>query len=129
MVESACFVANKYSVADLQALTGQSLVLLQGLVADLAWWKLKQRRGGSSGTQVEISQGDTLAWKMLDDLREGKRLFGLQDQMNAGNPEVYFTNIGDLQLLNLTTLQAGRFFGQRADEAKTAGPSNPAVNQ
>jgi hypothetical protein len=131
-VESACFVADRYSAADLVAVQNSAQVgasLLRGLVADLAWWKLKQRRAAATGIKAEASEGDLLAFKMLDDLREGRAIFGLQEKGDAGLVDTNYVDIGQLQLNNFTTEQAGRFFGQRADEARTFTSGSPAVDQ
>lgn len=123
MVESAAFVADRYTAADLNAVLTSNQVgasLLRGLVADLAWWRIKQRRAAATGVKLEVSEGDALAFKFLDDLREGTAIFGLQEKGDAGNPQTDFMTLGQFQTDQLSTGQAERFFGQRADVARTA---------
>jgi hypothetical protein len=109
-LESACIVGNKYKIADLQALTGMSAANLQGLVADLAFWKLRCRR------YPDASMTDAAKWafEKLERLRKGEAIFGLQDQASAGDPDTLFMQQADYDTLGLTTDQASRFFGLRA---------------
>lgn len=113
-IEAACLVADKYSVADLQALTGMSLARLQGLCADLAIWKLMQRRL----PQVQITEGYRAAQETLERLRLGERIFGLQEQADAGTPNTVIDTQSVIDTLNLSTTLSSRFWGNRAKEKK-----------
>jgi hypothetical protein len=110
-IEAACLVAGKYAVADLQALTGMSLANLQGLCATLAFWKLVCRRY----PKAEMPDDVKWAFEKLERLRSGERIFGLQDQIDAGTEVIEQETLPDIFERNLTTTQASRFFGQRAD--------------
>jgi hypothetical protein len=114
-IESACLVAGKYSVQDLQSLTGMALASLQGLCADLAFWKLVCRRY----PKQEMPDAIKWAFEKLERLRSGERIFGLEDQIEAGTPYVQPDTFADIQTRDLTTFQASRFFGRRANVART----------
>lgn len=110
-VEAVCFVGQRYSPADLQTLQGASKAFLAGLVADIAYWTLQCRRKADT----EIPQKAQVAYKMLDALSEGKAIFGIQEVAEAGLPLEEVVNRQDIQNRNFATLQAQRFFGDRAN--------------
>lgn len=113
-VEAACLVAGKYTPTDLNALTGMSQSLLQGLVADLAFWFLMVRRyPGSQPT--EAYKG---AMEKLERLRLSERIFGLTEVADAGLPVTTFTTQTDIDTLNLNTTISRRFFGVRGKERR-----------
>jgi phage gp36-like protein len=79
-VESACMVGSRYEPADLQALAGNGRALLVGLVCDLAYGYLRQRRG------LPDPHGEAygIALKTLDELSEGKKIFPFAQSEQAG---------------------------------------------
>lgn len=110
LVESACFVKEIYQPSDLQGLQGNGAQFLARLVADLAMWDLECRRNPSS----ELSDKVKLAMALLNDLREGTKIFGTLAAAQAGLPEDDFLQQQDVENANLSTWQAKRLFGQRA---------------
>ncbi len=117
-VESACFRGGRYvinlaatpPINDLAALTGASANLLQKLVADIAFGFLFERRPNPG---VEPPLAYQLAIKKLDDLGEGKYIFGLVENMTAGRQQHYVENVCDQMGRNTVTQQAHRYFGRR----------------
>lgn len=114
-VESACFVAKKYSAADLAALDGNAAALLRKIVADLAFWEMAKRR---HPTRQDVTEAYRSSKEFLDRLRLGERIFGLEDQADAGNPESQFKTQNDINTLNLSTTISRRFWGVRSKERR-----------
>ena len=124
MIESACLKGNKYSVQDLQGLSGASKYMLSDLCCELAWWKLVMRRM----SRRELPPETLWALSVLDDLESGKKVFGLQEQADAGNPSNGIMTSSDWDYLNLASNQARRYFGSRAREragGQGSGCSDP----
>ncbi len=119
-VEMACFVGNKYVATDLQALTGMSLAVLVGLVCDLATWRLMQRRYPN----LQITEQYRAANEMLQALRDGARIFSLSSQAAAGLPQNQFITQQTINMVDLSTTQARRFYGRRSKERIGRGTSN-----
>lgn len=82
MVEAACFEGRRYDSDDLTTLDGNSQALLRGLVADLGMWLLWNRRPDRGSV---IPPQVTSSMEMLEQLRQGKRIFSLQEQATAGS--------------------------------------------
>lgn len=114
VIESACFVGERYSPDDLNALTGQSAAMLRGLCAELAFWYLRVRRN----PQSEMSQATAEALETIERLKGGDRVFGLVENQEAGLPETDFVTQAQIDTLNLSTTIARRFFGERAKERR-----------
>ncbi len=87
-VESACYVGNRYTSADLTALTGSSAALLKRLVADISFAFLRQRRGYDL-EQFPLVQE---SFNMLDRLRLGERVFDIAAVKDAGNASATTTS-------------------------------------
>ncbi len=104
-VEAACLVSGRYTPSDLNALNGSTQALLQKLTADLAFWRITQRRwpdanpSGVAGAQAALD--------LLERLRLGERIFGLQEVADAGLP-----GASDFEH-DRVSVEAGRFFGNR----------------
>lgn len=111
-VESACLVGEKYNPTSLSALTGNSAALLKRIVADLAYGMLRMRRGHKEDTPMP---GYEMALEWLNRLRLGERIFGLQENMDAGKPDNVPVTESVLERLRLSTFQASRYFGVRAN--------------
>jgi phage gp36-like protein len=110
MVESACFVSDRYTPNDLTILNGNSLALLKRIVCGLAVGMLIERRPFLDREPPKVYE-QALEW--LDRLRKGERIFALQEAGDAGNPLVTFTSQADLALRNPVSVQMYRFFGDR----------------
>lgn len=110
MVEMYTIRGNKYSVSDLQSLTGAGRNLLIKLVVELAWWALFSRRQ----SRQQMSPEAMWAFSVLDDLASGAKIFPLVDQADAGNPLNGVMTSADWQYNNFATNQASRYYGVRA---------------
>ena len=113
MVEAALLVGNRYSVADLQGLTDNSLGLLKRVVCDIAMALLADRRPGWNPERSKALH--EAADDHLERLRKGENTFNIQASMDAGEPVADGpTAMGyDFQHLNLFRDRATRFFGPR----------------
>lgn len=113
-VEAACLVAGKYTPTDLAALTGVSQKLLYGIISDLAYWRLVVRRYPGA-TITDAAKGGMV---MLERLRFGERIFGLQEQADAGLPASTFPTITQLYTPGFASMVARRYFGIRGKERR-----------
>lgn len=81
-VEAALVVARRYTVAQLEALTGNSLAKLKRVTCDIAMAYLLGRRPAFNpdllGTMREMADG------YLDKLASGENVFNLDDPKDAG---------------------------------------------
>lgn len=84
MVDAACRVAKRYTVADLNSLTGSTKALLVRLVCDIAFGLLVARRGYSAQDQTAMAPQTKAANEMLEMIRRGERLFDCIDVAEAG---------------------------------------------
>ncbi len=99
-IEAACLAGERYTILDLQGLTGASAAYLRKLNAWLCYGNLFMRRRPAS---AELPVMATWAFNVLDQLRSGARIFSLQAPAAAG-----------LQTHGCTTgpsVQARRYFG------------------
>lgn len=108
-VERAAFVGEKYSAADLAALTGPGLDAIKDLVCGLAMVRLYKRRFPLQPTP------DSLREHLLDleALRNGEQIFALADQADAGLPENSQVTEADICALGLVTDLARPYWGIR----------------
>lgn len=90
-VESACLVAKIYTVPDLQALYAATDTagreLLVKLTADLCYWLMCQRRQPNSGDPRNVPGAVEVA-DLLNQLRDGQRIFSFVETQDAGLPAV-----------------------------------------
>lgn len=110
-VESACLVGSKYTPADLQAVDGASAEFLAGLVADLTMAFLWRRR---PHLDKAVPPQFVEAEAILQRIRNGERIFALQETMNAGLPGIEDWTLQDLEDEARTTFLARNYFGVRA---------------
>jgi hypothetical protein len=115
VVESACLVSGRYKPADLTALTGATQAILQQLVADLAFWLMTRRRWPDTKPQDVPGAGDAL--ELLERLRLGERIFGLQEVADAGLATTTdMAPANSVYEVDRVSVQANRFFGVRRSE-------------
>lgn len=107
-IESACLIKRMYSPTDLQALTGASLQTLQKLTADVCFWMVMQRRQPNTGDPRNVP-GAVEANELLDQLRDGERIFSFEETQQAGLPSVVPPNPSALVTPNVIT-RAVRLF-------------------
>jgi hypothetical protein len=111
MVESACVVGARYSPDDLASLQGVSKKTLQMINAHLAGSILRNRRK----PDAELTTMAKWAFEHLERLRLGERIFGLQENADAGLPSV--NPVSQEEIANDSTAvtnEARRFFGSHS---------------
>jgi hypothetical protein len=124
LIEAACVASNRYTPTDLQALTGVSQEMLMELNDHMAYWKLWSRRPNRS---KPLPADTELSFQLLDQLRQGERIFAFAEAAKAGNiPDPQFLTGQDLITRNFSSIYARRFFGLRA-QWFVPGPSGSGV--
>ncbi len=115
-VESSAYRGGRYVIDpvsgqnDLASLTGASKIMLEKLVADLAFGFLFERRP-NPGVEPPISY--QLAIQTLELLGDGQLIFGLLENMAAGRQQ-HTTESAWVQAgRNTLTIQARRYYGNR----------------
>lgn len=108
VVESAAFAGQAYKVDELSALTGTGAKLLQRLIADIAIGFLLQRRVWVDRGPFKPSEW---AQGYLDQLKDGRKVFGLQAQADAGLTTTHALTADEYVEMNLATYRASRLFG------------------
>lgn len=113
MVEAAVMVSGRYTVADLQALAGNSLALLKHITCGLTVQVMRQVRAMNEESDLPIYK-DAVA--LLAALHEGKNIFAFSETVEAGlpatrqlQPDWYFRRLPTL------TSNWTRSFGLRAN--------------
>jgi len=112
MVEGAALAGNRYTPADLAALTGVGRAFLLRLIADLAMGLLVERRPDK---KLPVPPSFERAQAELEDLRFGKLIFGLQEAADAGQMDLDAETEVQATDRNLTSTQCQRFFGRRGN--------------
>lgn len=111
-VESALVVGNRYSVDQLENLTGNSKAKLVDLVCDLTVIRLLKRRPGKDLEQLKLMS--EMADVKLDRLRKGENIFDLTAIRNASVVSVDGPTTLEFQDLNLVRDRIGnRYFPSR----------------
>lgn len=113
-IESAVLLGGRYTVDDLQALTGNQAQFLKQLVADLALWGFICRRT-NPGTPMPPKCEQAKA--ILNAIAQGEMIFGLQENIDAGVLQLTVETPADVVNRNLITFQAERMFGRRANRS------------
>lgn len=102
-------VGSRYNPADLQALVGNGRALLVGLVCDLAYGYLRQRRG------LPDPHGEAygIALKTLDELSEGKKIFPFEQVEQAGLAQNHDLIASEIDRHPYASRRLRRVFGRR----------------
>lgn len=85
-VAAAATRSQAYTVAELEALATDGNALIRGLVADLALCFLFERRGGDVPESVKAKANR--AQTLLSDLRDGRKVFAVDNNREAGTATV-----------------------------------------
>ena len=109
-VEAACLMGDRYTVADLQALNGNSALFLASIVAGLTYFKLIERR---PDLDFEIPPMAQRADKFLRALSMGERIFAFQETADAGIVEDDYNSPALYDQTRGTSFECRRFFGRR----------------
>jgi phage gp36-like protein len=110
MVEAAVTVGRAYRIEDLEALTGNSLAFLKGLVCDLAIGRLILNRPSA---KLEVPECYDAALETLAELRKGELVFGILENKQAGYLGDATETKAEVEARQGTVVEAGRFFSRR----------------
>ncbi len=80
--------AGRYSVADLEGLTGESLAYLKDITCAFAWWRLWRRRAYTKTDEGMRKSAYEDYREKLEQLRGGDEVFEVDDVVSAGKPKV-----------------------------------------
>ncbi len=107
-IEAALLAGERYTVADLAALTGNSLAYLKRITCTIALALLMERRQWADEDQREeaIDKGR----KIIDRLRRGEWVFNVDAVKDAGLPTQHTPNITTIRQLNMTVDEARKGF-------------------
>lgn len=106
-VNASVTVGNKYTIDNLNELTGADQSFLKRLVSNLVWGKLLLFKGLGNADIAKQAPGYTEAQKILAELSNGSMVFGTQANRDAGLPAFA---IPDRKLTNSPSLW-NRMFG------------------
>lgn len=111
-VESFAARGGIYTLTDLTAIQAADDWTLKGLVVELAIAHTYRRRGGR--IPADLSDRISEAEKTLEDLRDGKRVFGSDDDaISAGKPSAVV--VDQSQRARLNSVADEPFFPQRKE--------------
>lgn len=86
LVNAACLRANRYTVVELEALTGESAEYLNDIVCAQAFWILWRRRPYSEDDLRKAAK--TEADMALEQVRSGDMIFDIDSTKDAGMPQI-----------------------------------------
>lgn len=107
-VESALFLAQRFTPADLRALTGNAASWLKRVVCDLALGYVRDRRGIDYPLPMHER-----ALAVLDEIRKGSRVIPTEESTAAGLVDVEAGTDQDRRTAGLLTYKARHVLGTR----------------
>lgn len=107
-VNAALLAGGRYTVAQLEALTGDSLSYLKDIVCELTMYRLHRRRPDIDGKALEYY--GQLRETLLGMLRSGQDVFAIDAHIAASLPEVDGPTTLGLQNLNLIRTRCHNFY-------------------
>ncbi len=111
-LETAALLGGRYTVADLQALTGNQVAYIRRITADLAIGRCFQRRPDLFGQPPNQTQ---VAQQVLNALASGDRIFGLQETIDASHLEMTTNTEANVLTRNSMVVAAQEYFGRRGN--------------
>jgi len=108
-VEVALMAGGRYTIAQLQSLTGNSLNHLKQIVCGLAMAALYRRRPEAARREM-IEDLTRDAREAIRSLRRGENVFGIAENIEATVPELTGPSAIDLEERNDVTVRMGRYF-------------------
>lgn len=112
-------VGQRYTQAELAALTGTDAAILVRLTCDLAFVYLCERRGNKTPLYEEAFKRSQ---DTLDRIKSGAEIFNVPSDVGAGNTNTLFPSIQNYQTVNtIRTATQNTYFPQRRQQ-------NPALN-
>lgn len=108
-IDAALRVGQRYTAANLAALTGNSLALLKRITCQIAMRMIWERRPYLNEMQ-EVAREDSQdkSRRMLEKLRKGEAIFDIADVPDAGLPSHDQPQLASIERLNLTVDHARR---------------------
>lgn len=111
-IELALLNGGKYTVDQLEALTGNSLQMLKRMTCDIGMAYLFDRRPTYKPEQAEKYRD--VAERSLERLRKGENVFNLAANIEAGIQTIQAAQLANYEFMNLTVDQVGsRFYPPR----------------
>lgn len=103
-IDAALMQGQRYSAADLAALTGNSLAYLKRICCQIAMARLWERRPylDEEGAEKALN----MARQALDRLRKGENLFAVEDNLAASVPSIETPSVTSIENLNLVVDRA-----------------------
>lgn len=96
LINSAALVSERYTVAELQGLTGDDANFLVMMCAWLAFGILCSRRGRDPKERPEYEQ----VLQMIEDLKQGAKMFNVAADVAVGTPNEDFPSAQNYQTVN-----------------------------
>ena len=120
-INSATLYGERYTVLELQSLTGDDQEFLTALNCDLAFGRLNLRRGNDPAKFPAFIQ----AKELLERLRQGSLLFNVAGDVATGVVAEEFPSYTTYATVNLVRdFTRGRFFPVRRYQQGTSGGTN-----
>lgn len=94
-IQAAALRAGRYTVQDLEGLTGESAAYLATLTCRLAFWHLWQRKPYTEDQQRQEAKAN--ADEALEAIRTGDDCFNVQAAIDAGHPTVSTVSRVDIE--------------------------------
>lgn len=110
MLESAVLTSERYSVSDLQSLSGVSSEYMKSLLADIGMYLIMTRRPGPSPPETVVTSYE-MALQALDALSRGERIFAFSETEQAGLPDTYQMTMSDQYRDNMWSVRNRRWLG------------------
>jgi len=108
-INSAALVGQRYTVAELKALTGDDAAFLVMLNTWLAFGILCSRRGRDAKEHPEYVK----ATEMLETLKTGEAVFNVAADVSVGTAQTSFPSFADYATVNSLRERTGHYFPVR----------------
>lgn len=114
-VKAAVLRAGRYTVMQLEALTGESQAYLVDLTCQIAFWMLWRRRPYSEAYDSQLKNAKEAYDESLESLRTGDEIFEVDVVIEAGKPKIETVTRVESKDFNLAVDQArgGNFYPRR----------------
>ncbi len=113
-INIATLVGQRYTVAQLEALTGVDMAVLVRLNCDIAFYLLALRRGVALNEMQKERREE--AKNLLTNLKNGERIFNVPGDVSKGTLDYNFPSIQSYDTLNLLRDASRRYFVGRREQ-------------
>lgn len=135
IVESFCTKGDRYTLTDLKMIAGDmneagaatisppgnTANMLYGIVGGICMFLLWERRPERLA-EMKMPMRCEMAWSHCEALGKGQQIFGVLEVAQAENSPATLITPGQVEFRNLSSNQARRLFGSRADLHVPGGP-------